>query len=52
MPSTRELWDELLPGLKVAQDGDLVRVTAPANGDKPVGRVLRAMMTGDLRGLA
>jgi hypothetical protein len=52
VPSTQEPWDEFLPGLKVEQDGDLVRVTAPSNGDKPVGRLLRAMMTGDLRGLA
>jgi hypothetical protein len=51
VPSSREPWAELLPGLKVEQDGDLVRVTAPADGEAPVGRVLRAMMTGDLRDL-
>jgi hypothetical protein len=51
MPSTQKPWDEFLPGMKVEQDGDLVRVTAPGNSDMPVGRVLRAMMTGDLRGL-
>ncbi|MBB4908891.1 hypothetical protein [Actinophytocola algeriensis] len=51
VPSSREPWDELLPGMEVEQDGDLVRVTAPADGDAPVGRALRAMVTGDLRGL-
>lgn len=48
VPSSREPWDELLPGAEVEQDGELVRVTAPDGGDNPVGRILRAMMTGDL----
>ena len=51
MVSTRQPWDEFLPGLKVEQDGDFVRVTAPARDGAPVGRVLRAMTTGDLRDL-
>ena len=50
VPSTGEAWDELLPGASVEEDGGLVRVTAPGRESEPVGRVLRAMMTGDLRG--
>lgn len=52
VPSTREPWDELLPGADVEQAGGLVRITVPADDGQPVGRVLRALMTGDLRGLA
>lgn len=52
VPSTREPWDELLPDAKVEQDGGLVRITVPDSGDRPAGRVLRAMMTGDLLALA
>jgi hypothetical protein len=51
VPSTREPWEEFLAGLTVEQDGDLVRVTAPGEDGEPVGRALRAMMTGDLRNL-
>ena len=51
VPSTQEPWDTLLPGAKVEQDGELVRVTAPADEDLPVGRMLRAMLTRDLQGL-
>ena len=51
VPSTRQPWDELLPGWKVEQTGDFVRVTAPADDDLPVGRGLRAMLTRDLQGL-
>lgn len=47
VPSTQEPWDQLLPGATVLLDGDLVRVTVPPRDDAPVGRVLRAMMTGD-----
>ncbi|MFC4857383.1 hypothetical protein [Actinophytocola glycyrrhizae] len=51
VPSTRQSWDELLPGATAEADGDLVRVTAPGRDGAPVGRVLRAMVTGDLRAL-
>jgi hypothetical protein len=48
VPSTREPWDRMLPGAEVDQDGALARVTVPARDDKPVGRVLRLMVTRDL----
>lgn len=51
MPSTGEPWDSLLPGAEVTQDGALARVTVPAQDGKPVGRVLRLAMTGDLASL-
>jgi hypothetical protein len=50
VPSTREPWEELLPGVTVEEDSGLVRVVAPG-GDEPVGRLLRAMMTRDLQAL-
>ncbi|MFI7674126.1 hypothetical protein [Actinophytocola sp. NPDC049390] len=49
--SARRPWDEILPGWRVEQAGDLVRVTAPADQDLPVGRGLQAMAAGDLREL-
>ncbi|WP_459714934.1 hypothetical protein [Actinophytocola sp. KF-1] len=52
VPSTREPWDEFLGGADVEQAGELVRVTVPDDTGRPVGRLLRAQMTGDLRGLA
>lgn len=51
LPSTREPWEEVLPGAEVSEDGSLVRVTAPARDGKPVGRVLRMMATRDLDAL-
>lgn len=51
VPSIREPWDSMLPGVTVEEDGGLVRVVAPG-GDEPAGRLLQAMTTGDLRSLA
>lgn len=52
VPSTREPWDELLPGAEVDEDNGLARVTVPAaEKGRPVGRVLRLMLSGDLDGL-
>jgi hypothetical protein len=52
VPSTREPWDELLPGAEVDEDNGLARVTVPAaEKGRPVGRVLRLMVNGDLDGL-
>lgn len=49
-PSTREPWDELLPGAKVDSAEGLARVTAPP-GDRPAGLGLRALQTRDLEAL-
>lgn len=51
VPSTRQPWDSLLPGVTVEDGGGLVRVVAPG-GDEPAGRMLQAMMKGDLKALA
>jgi hypothetical protein len=48
VPSSGEPWDQVLPGAEVGEDGSLVRITVPAQDDKPVGRVLRMMVNGDL----
>jgi len=50
VPSTGEPWDSVLPGVTVEEDGGLVRVVAPG-GDEPAGRLLGALMHGDLREL-
>lgn len=49
--STGQPWDELLPGAKVGEDGSLARITVPAQDDRPAGRVMRMMQSGDLAGL-
>lgn len=51
VPSTREPWESLLPGFKVGESDGRIQITVPEKDGAPVGRVLRLMLTGDLRGL-
>jgi hypothetical protein len=51
VPSTRQPWDELLPGATVDQAEGLARVTVPAGDDRPAGRGLQLMRNRDLDAL-